>query len=77
MKGLVSNIVVAKKFGFISGENGQEYFFHMTDVLDGQWDKLLADLIARGGGKIKVQFEAIKTPKGPRAKDVQITDQSA
>lgn len=73
MTGKVSNIVVLKKFGFISGENGQEYFFHVSDV-DGEWDELVADFDNVGGGKIKVLFEPIKTPKGPRAKNVSIIE---
>jgi len=71
MVGVVSNVVSSKKFGFISGENGQEYFFHMTDMMS-DWSTLVLDFYRIGGGKIKVEFEALKTPKGPRAKNVKI-----
>lgn len=74
MTGTVSNILEAKKFGFISGENGQEYFFHMADTED--WDKVSSEFSKNGGGKIKVSFDPIKTPKGPRAKNVSIVEES-
>jgi cold shock CspA family protein len=73
MVGTVSNIISAKKFGFISAENGQEYFFHREDTIS-NWDELAADFSHSGAGKIKVSFEPVKTPKGPRAKDVTVVD---
>lgn len=73
MSGTVSNLVLTKKFGFITAENGQEYFFHMSD-LTGSWDELASAFGKNGGGKIKVSFEATKTPKGPRAKAVSIIE---
>jgi cold shock CspA family protein len=76
MVGTVSNIIAAKKFGFISGENGQEYFFHHSEMVS-NWDELLADFNMAGGGKVKVEFEPIRTPKGPRAKNVKVIDQPA
>lgn len=74
MVGSVSNIISIRKFGFISGENGQEYFFHMTDM-DSDWDELLFDFSRAGGGKVKVTFEPVKTPKGPRAKNVSVIEE--
>jgi cold shock CspA family protein len=71
MTGTVSNIIAAKKFGFISGDNGQEYFFHREETLS-NWDELVSDFSQAGAGKIKVTFEPVKTPKGPRAKDVTV-----
>ena len=70
MKGTVSNILVAKHFGFIHGENGQEYFFHRED-LNGNWDYLCADWKDRTAD-IVVSFEAKSTPKGPRAANVNL-----
>lgn len=71
MVGTVSNIIFTKKFGFISGNNGQEYFFHMEDML-GSWDALVDDFSTKGGGKVRVEFDAVKTVKGPRAKNVNV-----
>jgi cold shock CspA family protein len=72
MFGTVSNVISAKGFGFISGENGQEYFFHQTETVD--WDVLCSTFANFGGGKIRVFFEPSKTPKGPRASKVTIVD---
>lgn len=71
MVGLVSNIVAAKKFGFISSDNGKEYFFHAQDMLT-DWDELVRNFTSVGGGKIQVTFEPDKTPKGPRARNVEV-----
>lgn len=71
MNGTISNIVGAKKFGFIAGENGQEYFFHMTDMTS-SWDELISDFNNSGGGKVKVEFTPEKTLKGPRARNVSV-----
>lgn len=68
MNGTVSNILSSKGYGFISGENGQEYFFHMTETLD--WNAIIADFKGGGAGFVKVTFDPIKTPKGPRASNV-------
>jgi cold shock CspA family protein len=69
MVGTISNVISVKRFGFIAGENGQEYFFHSSD-LTSSWDELASDFAQTGGGKIKVTFTPEKTPKGPRARDV-------
>jgi len=73
MVGKVSNIVTAKKFGFISSDNGQEYFFHMTDMIS-DWDDLVSDFNRIGGNKVKVTFEPNKTVKGPRARNVSVIE---
>lgn len=69
MEGTVSNVIDAKKFGFIAASNGLEYFFHMEDLV-GNWDDLASDFVQFGAGKIQVDFTADKTPKGPRARNV-------
>lgn len=74
MIGTVSNVISAKKYGFISSENGQEYFFHKEDTL-GDWDQLVADFALTGAGKIKVTFTPIKAQKGPRAQNVTVIEE--
>lgn len=71
MVGVISNMVVAKGFGFISADNGQEYFFHRSEVIT-EWDYLLSKFNEKGGRKVSVTFEPAKTPKGPRARNVTV-----
>ena len=62
--GTVKKVVSDRGFGFITAEDGKEYFFHrdgLTSSLD--FDRL-------GGGE-RVQFDVEQSPKGARAKNVQ------
>jgi CspA family cold shock protein len=61
--GTIKKLVSDRGFGFITGENGKDYFFHrdgLTPSLD--FDRLI-------GGE-KVQFDVETSPKGDRAKNV-------
>ena len=73
MTGKISNLPIDKSFGFISGEDGLEYFFHESDVADRGMDDLRRTYKSMGGNKVKVTFEASKTSKGPRASNVTIS----
>ena len=62
--GTIKKIVSDRGFGFITADNGKDYFFHrdgLTASLD--FDRLT-------GGE-KVQFDVETGPKGDRAKNVQ------
>lgn len=62
--GTVKKLVSERGFGFITGEDGKDYFFHRDGVeqpLD--FDRLV-------GGE-KVSFEVQAGPRGPRAVKVQ------
>jgi len=62
--GTIKKIVSDRGFGFITAEDGKDYFFHrdgLTASLD--FDRL-------NGGE-KVQFDVERGPKGDRAKNVQ------
>lgn len=62
--GTVKKLVSERGFGFITGEDGKDYFFHRSALgasLD--FDRLT-------GGE-RVQFEIELDPKGARARDVQ------
>ena len=62
--GTIKKIVSDRGFGFITAEDGKDYFFHrdgLTSSLD--FDRLM-------GGE-KVQFDVEQGPKGDRAKNVQ------
>jgi CspA family cold shock protein len=59
MIGQVLRTIPAKGFGFVLGEDGQEYFIHASECPEGDFDKL------RPGQK--VEFIETKTNKGFRA----------
>jgi len=53
-----------KGFGFISAEDGKDYFVHFSGIV-GDGHKSLAE-------GVKVQFEIESTDKGPRAIEVSV-----
>lgn len=57
MKGSVKFYNETKGFGFITGEDGKEYFFHMSGITQGSF-------ISKGDA---VTFEVEQGDKGPRA----------
>ena len=58
--GTVKKVVAERGFGFITADDGNDYFFH-RDSLEASldFDRLV-------GGE-KVEFETQASPKGPRA----------
>ncbi len=61
--GTVKKVIADRGFGFITAEDGKEYFFHRGGLqasLD--FDRLV-------GGE-RVSFEIEQSPKGPRAVQV-------
>jgi CspA family cold shock protein len=62
--GTIKKLVSDRGFGFITADDGKEYFFHRTGV-EGDFDVLT-------GGE-KVSFEIETSPKGPRANKVQVS----
>ena len=62
MEGTVKWFNRIKRFGFIEGDDGEEYFFHQSVILD---DKSLNE-------GDKVSFETTVTNKGKQAKDVKL-----
>lgn len=64
MKGSVKRLVADKGFGFILADDGKEYFFHHSGVMDGRFNELQEGQ--------KVTFDPSSSNKGPRAEDVQI-----
>lgn len=73
MTGKVSNVPPEKRFGFISGEDGLEYFFHETDVADHSFNVIATKFKKEGGGKVGVTFDTLRTDKGPRAANVTLS----
>ena len=62
--GTVKKIVPERGFGFITADDGKDYFFHRSVVAASM------DFDQIAGGE-KVQFEIEQDPKGPRARNVE------
>ncbi len=62
--GTVKKVVSDRGFGFITAEDGKEYFFHRTGI------KAPLDFDMLRGGE-RVAFEVEQSPKGPRAVEVK------
>lgn len=63
MKGTVKMFNKEKGFGFITGEDGQDYFFHFSALqVDGYKEA------AKGEA---VQFDVEQSDRGPRAAHIQ------
>ena len=63
MNGTISRVLSDKGFGFIKGDDGQEYFMHRSAVRDGSVFEQLRD------GQ-PVAFDASRGDKGLRAENV-------
>ena len=63
--GNVKRIVFKRGFGFITGDDGHEYFFHRSG-LDGSID------FDRLAGGEQVSFDLEQSDKGPRARAVRM-----
>jgi cold shock CspA family protein len=71
MTGKVVRVIKDKGFGFIKGDlNGVEYFFHNSEFR-GHWLDLLEDIDKK---VIKVEFDVVKSQRGPRAENVRRLD---
>ena len=65
MRGVVKSFLESKGYGFIAGEDGKDYFFHINEV------KKRSEEIFDG---LPVRFEETATPKGYSAKQIDILD---
>jgi cold shock protein len=63
MKGVVKNFNSNKGFGFITGEDGKDVFFHYSAMTDRSYEQS-----CKAGDQ--VEFEAEESPRGLRAKTV-------
>lgn len=64
MNGTIKKLIREKFFGFIIGDDGREYFFHVTALGNAQWDEL-----EEGQA---VTFDGSKAEKGLRAENVHL-----
>jgi len=63
--GTIKKVISDRGFGFISGEDGKDYFFHR----DALADSLSFDRLA--GGE-RVEFDIQASQRGPRAVNVRL-----
>jgi len=76
MYGVIRTINEVKYYAFITtnfDDRSNDYFFHKSDF-EGHWDDLVSDFNNKLLGAIKVEFEPVKSEKGPRAKSVKRID---
>ena len=66
MNGTIKKVVADRGFGFITGEDGVEYFFHADELRGLDFARLKA-----GDSLI---FETKASAKGPRAVDVHLAE---
>ena len=65
--GTVKKVVADRGFGFITADDGKEYFFHRSGLESSvDFDRLM-------GGE-KVEFEVENSPKGPLASRVRASE---
>jgi len=68
--GTIKKVVADRGFGFITGENGKDYFFHRSGLQQSlDFDRLM-------GGEA-VEFDIEQSPKGPRASGVRAAETTA
>jgi CspA family cold shock protein len=61
MSGTIKKLVAERGFGFITADDGNDYFFHRSGSVD--FDRLDTG--------VKVSFVTEPSPKGPRATNVR------
>jgi CspA family cold shock protein len=64
MEGTVKTLVSEKGFGFIRSQDGSDWFFHRSGMLEDRRD---FDELRLGD---RVEFQTEQSPKGPRAVSV-------
>jgi cold shock protein len=62
MSGTIKKLVADRGFGFITADDGTDYFFHRSGSLE--FDRLETG--------VKVSFVTEPSPKGPRATNVRL-----
>jgi cold shock protein len=65
--GTVKKVISDRGFGFITADDGKEYFFHRNSLQSS------LDFDRMSGGE-KVSFDIEASPKGPRANNVRAAE---
>ena len=67
MQGVVKTFLPGKKYGFIKGDDGKDYFFHASAFKDKQQVEKICE-------EVRVDFEQVATPKGYQAKQCSLVN---
>ena len=67
--GRIKKIIPDRGFGFVRADDGNEIFFHRTEVTEIDFDS-----IEEGD---TVTFDIVDSPKGPRARNMQLSGSAA
>ena len=65
--GTIKRIVLDRGFGFLEGDDGKEYFFHMSGLAEG----IRIESLREGQ---KVSYDTERSPRGPRATRVAVAE---
>ena len=65
MEGKITRLIRERGFGFITGEDGKEVFFHRSALAGEDFDAL--------GEGTSVEFDLESGPKGPRAVNIKVS----
>lgn len=68
-QGFVKSFLSSKNYGFIKGDTGQSYFFHISNVKKSE-QKSITD-------GIRVSFSPAATPKGYAAKQISLAEEES
>jgi len=68
MTGTIARLERQKAYGFITGEDGKDHFFHISGL---EQTTLRYDQLEEG---MPVTFTAIEGPKGKRAIEVRVAE---
>ena len=66
LKGKIKSLIRPRGFGFISAENGEQVFFHLSALQGKDFDFLEEGT--------DVEFNLTRGPKGPRAVNIRIVE---
>lgn len=65
MQGTIKTYLPEKRYGFIKGNDGKDYFFHENNFIDKSHIRSLAE-------DVLIEFEQVATPKGYQAKQCKV-----
>lgn len=61
--GRIKKIIPDRGFGFVRADDGNEVFFHRTELTLADFDRLEEGQV--------VEFDIVDSPKGPRARNLR------